>query len=279
MMTKKICVILAAAAVAVVMCFSGCGSQAGSGTSVVSSAPKISKDDIKWSVRSGSEDGYPRVVFTFQNNTKYDITSFNVDFKVKKGVTAKQLNQFGTLKEKAKTQEEKITDMTFEAGTTDYVEAGGKSKEQECGLDGTIQCFTEFDAYDLFEPDKMTVSYIAHNRIYTAYYDYANKEMSYDDDSKKAFSWSDCKMAKLLPRPKAKLVTVSLEGDGEFSADIYAADEETFENYLKACKEKGFTKDMISAYDTYSADDKNGNSLSLAFDSDNDDIAINVLAK
>jgi len=66
----------------------------------------------------------------------------------------------------------------------------------------------------------------------------------------------------------------------DFLADIYAADGNLYKTYLKACKEKGFTKNISSDSDWYySADDKDGNELELVFDSDNDDIQISLMPK
>lgn len=83
---------------------------------------------------------------------------------------------------------------------------------------------------------------------------------------------SDSKLASMLPEGK-------IENDNAtyFSAKVYKTSQEDFNDYVKACKKKGFKVDYDSSDDSYDAENKKGYELSLDYNWDNlDDMSITL---
>lgn len=276
---KKIAIVLMIAAFTFAMTACG-GSDDGSGGSDGSgnsgSSPKFDFGDIEWSVESGKNDGYDVVRFGYVNNSEYDISGFHLDFKLKDDVTEDDVNGYEELKKKAKDMEEEPTELTISANTTKYVPAGEEFKNGICNLDGTVQYFTDYDAYELFEPETMTIEYISGNKIHTAYYDYEKQKVSYDEPET-AYKWSDSELAKKLPKPETKIVVPGFDDEDSFSADIYCADEDVYNNYIDACKEKGFDKNIDTNNEwMWDAENKEGDKLSLIFQEEDDHLSVHL---
>lgn len=100
--------------------------------------------------------------------------------------------------------------------------------------------------------------------------------MTYDDESKTAYSWGSGKLAKLLPEPDAKLVNVSSDDKDIFTASIYNATDDVYKSYIDACKTKGFNKDIYSSSILWEATNKDGIQVSLSYDSDDNEIGISM---
>lgn len=267
--------VLACLCALMVLCCSGCGSgsesgdgENGQGAGADSgSAPKFDFSGIEWSVDSGVIDGYRVVMFNYNNNTDYDIAELSLEFKLRGDVTEEEVNKFSELKEKAKNMEKEPTELTIEAWAKPIVESGGSANDIPMQLDGTIEYFTTYDAYELFEPDMMTAYYIKGNKIYTAYYDYSTQETSYDSDVIDAYGWSDSEIAGLLPKPDARIAVVQYDDESRFRVDIHGVGKEFYEDYIAKCKEKGFTKNVDDDSDwIWRAEDKAGNELEISVD-------------
>lgn len=256
--------------------FSACGDKSSDSDSNSSSSPKFDFGNIEWNVESGMKDGYKVVKFGYSNNSDYDIVFFGLDFKLKDDVTADEVNEYKELKEKAKDMEEEPTDLTISANTTKYVPAGEKFENGTCNLDGTVQSFTDYDAYDLFEPETMTINYISGNKIHTAYYDYKKGKVSYDEPMT-AYKWSDSELAKKLPKPTTKIVVPGFDDKDSFSADIFCADEDVYNEYIDACKKKGFNKNIDTNNDwNWDAENKEGDKLSLIYISEDGKVSVHL---
>lgn len=239
------------------------GGEAGGGSAGV---PKFDFSGIEWSVGSGVTDGYRTVMFSYDNGSEYDIAELSLKYKLKADVTDEEIKAFDELTEKAKNQEEELSELTIEAWAERIVESGGSAENIPMQLDGTVEYFNTYDAYDLFEPDIMTVIYIKGDKLYTAYYDYSNQETSYDEDVMDAYTWSDSDLAKLLPKPDAAIVAVSYDDEKRFHATIYGVSKDFYEDYIKQCKEKGFTKNVNDDSDwSWWAEDENGNKVDMIF--------------
>lgn len=257
--------------------FAGCGG-GGSDKDESGGVPEFDFGKIEWNVDSGYKNGNEIVKFGYDNNSEYDITSFGIEFKIKDDVTEDEIAEHKELKEKAKDQEEELDELTMDATTTKYVKAGGSFDKGECTLDGTIQLFTDYDAYDLFEPDKMTISYLSGGKIYTAYYNYEKKKTSYDEEVLDAYKWSDSKLAKLLPKPDAKIAIPDMDDKESFTVKIYGINQDFYESYIKECKEKGFNKEEDKNDELWSAKDKEGNNLELVFSKNDDCVSLYLYA-
>lgn len=79
------------------------------------------------------------------------------------------------------------------------------------------------------------------------------------------FKWPDSEIAKLLPVPKSDYGVVDWENSDGFVANIANTSVEDFNEYISACKEKGFTVDYQAGDDFYYANDEGGNKLALNY--------------
>lgn len=227
--------------------FTGCGSQDTTGSQKQESSvedtaePMPSIDDIQYEMKSGVVDGNRVPVMNITNNSEYDFVEFDVDYKVKEGVTKKQLRKSEDLVEKAKSMDHKLMEITVSGGTEKVVKAGTSVKNQRCFMDGTIEYFRDVKAIDFFEPDILKVSYVAGDKIYTAYYDYAGEEMSLDGDVVDKCTWPDNELAKMIPKPEAEIIAPGYDDEDLFTATVYDADKSEYDAYVKKCREAGFT--------------------------------------
>lgn len=266
-----VCVCIIAA-----MCLGGCGEGSGSDGGS-SNAPKFDFGCIEWGVGTSVIEGDRVVTFGYDNNSDYDIAELSLEYKLKDDVTEEEIAKYSELKEKAENMEEELSDLTISVRVDNIVEAGGSVSDIPMNLDKTIQYYTEYDAYDLFEPDIMTVLYFKGNDIYTAYYDYKSQETSYSDEVLKAFTWSDSELAKKLPKSDARIAIVGFDDETRFHVNTYGVTKEKYEEYIGQCKEAGFTKNIDNDVDwNWEAEDAEGNKVDLIYDSSSDELSIAI---
>lgn len=84
----------------------------------------------------------------------------------------------------------------------------------------------------------------------------------------KLLKWSESDLAKLLPKPEYKYGEIKTDNNKEFFADIQQVSIEDYSKYEKLCIEKGFSVEAKKEENSYSAKNKNGDSLSISFDDD-----------
>lgn len=282
---KKI--LFTAASVLLMMGFllAGCGSSGGASESGAdtgggdvetsdSGTPSIDLSQIDWNVESGIVDGYRCVVFGYTNNTDYEVVDFELDFKVRDGVTNEELEQYSELKEKAEDMEHDIGEITFSAMTSKCVAPGGSIDGQPCNLDGTIQYYTDFDSYEVFEPDKMTVGLASGGKLYGAYYDFSSQKTTVDDDVIDAYTWSNSALAKTLPKPEVRYLIMKSDDEDYLSAEAYGVSKETYEDYVNACKAKGYDQKVDESGSSFSAENADGVTLDVSYYSSDDQMSI-----
>lgn len=91
----------------------------------------------------------------------------------------------------------------------------------------------------------------------------------YDDASSYSdIKWPDSKLASMLPTPKSTYGEITLDSSDSLSVDIAKTESADFKEYVKQCKSKGFTVDYTNMDGYYSADNKDGYSLTLSYDED-----------
>lgn len=276
---KGICLSLLIVVLAIILAACSGGNSEQGGEKKSAGAGKFDFSGIAWGVKNGLVEGDRIPVFGYENNTGYDITEFNLSFKVKDDASEEDVTAFDSLKEKAKDMEEEPLELTIDATTNRYVKSGEKVENLPINLDGTIQYFTEYDAYELFEPDKLSVVYIDGNELYNAYYDYLNEETTVEDTGEKAYTWSSSELAKKLPKPDSPIVVVSYDEENLFSAEIYAADKDFYNTYKKLCQEKGFSKNGDDESWIWNSENKEGNKLTLIFDENDQTVSISLNKK
>lgn len=113
-------------------------------------------------------------------------------------------------------------------------------------------------------------SFCAYNdkgyKLSLSYYDY-NSEMHINLDSAmemETITWPDSGMAKLLPVPKSTTGKIYSNDEDGFSVYIGNTTIDDYNDYVKACEEKGFTVDAQKKDKTFSA--KNADSYKLTVD-------------
>jgi len=255
-------------------CGSGSGSDGGGG-GVLPSTPDVDLSQVDWTVESGIINGYRTVVFGYTNNTEYEFVDFDLEFKTKDDVTDEQLEAYSELKEKASDMEHPINEITMEAITHKVVPAGESVKGCACTLDGTIEYYSDFDSYDVFEPDMMTVVVASGDKLYAAYYDFASGETTVDEDGENAYTWPSSELAKAVPQPEVSYLT-SNDYDDSFYANAYGVSKDAFKAYVETCKSKGFDQNVDEDDDSFSADNGDGISIDIDYGSDDDEMAISV---
>lgn len=97
----------------------------------------------------------------------------------------------------------------------------------------------------------------------------------YESEKFTTIKWPDSKLAQLLPTPESTVGAIELETDDSLTVLIGNTTDEQYNQYLDACKEKGFTKDKYQTSGTdenphYSAENKDGYSLTLEYYKDDD---------
>lgn len=78
--------------------------------------------------------------------------------------------------------------------------------------------------------------------------------------------WPTGKAGRALPEPKSKLGKFVYENDDNFSVYIGNTSKSDYNNYVKACSEKGFNVDYSKYDNSYSAKNAEGFKLSLRFE-------------
>lgn len=78
------------------------------------------------------------------------------------------------------------------------------------------------------------------------------------------FEWPDTDIAKLLPKPTSNNGKMVVERDDYFNVYVYGSKDD-YKDYIKKCKKKGFDVDHYSSEIMYTADNKEGYSLSITY--------------
>lgn len=81
--------------------------------------------------------------------------------------------------------------------------------------------------------------------------------------------WPTSGIAAKLPKPESTKGEIESEREDYFRVNVAETSKEAFNKYVDAVKAKGFTVDYSSSDDRYSADDKEGNSVSIYFEDGN----------
>lgn len=91
-------------------------------------------------------------------------------------------------------------------------------------------------------------------------------------------AWPATDLAARIPEADAKYGSVNYSTDDELSITAEDYDEAKFQDYVRACKEKGFTVDAENQTSSYSAADSEGYVLELEYYSDDMHIRLNAPA-
>ncbi len=98
----------------------------------------------------------------------------------------------------------------------------------------------------------------------------------HEDKNVERINWSELNMGEVIPEPDLKLGNINSNSDDYLVVEIDNMSLEQYKDYVKACKEKGFTVDSeqtSSSYDTYN---KEGYKLSLDYRDSIDQLRISL---
>lgn len=103
------------------------------------------------------------------------------------------------------------------------------------------------------------------------YSDYSKEITIYVDApmEMKKIEWPSGTAGKMLPAPKSNIGNFSYEYDDHFHVYIGETSLQDYNNYVKACSDKGFTVDYQKGDNYYYADNNEGYHLSLNYEGNN----------
>lgn len=102
------------------------------------------------------------------------------------------------------------------------------------------------------------------------------KKYSTEDKTEKAVQWSNYDIGNEVDKPEAEMIKVDLDDEDLFKFDVCGMSKDQYDQYVDACKEKGFTDEKNQKDDRYSANNEQGYSITLEYDYDDYEIEVRV---
>ena len=232
----------------------------------------IKIEDIDWNVDEGIINGRRYVLLDYTNNTDYAISSFEITFNEKDDLTDEEKeNFFENVVEKFQLSNDDIAqlkeeDISMHTETNQIVNPGESVKNVYCFYYNGSYYVKKINYYNMVEPDIATIKYIKDDKIYTTYYDFVSKKYSNDDETEVAYRWSKTDLGDKIPKPEVKVVEVEIDNDSTFMFEGYSMSSEQFDAYVEQCQDLGFTVDIDSDKESYSADNTEGYSVDLYYE-------------
>lgn len=277
---KKVKLFVVLFVVAMIMgAFCACGSgEASSSNDAGKDSIKI--EDIDWTVEEGVIDGGRYILLNYTNNSNYTISSFEMTFKEKLGVTDEEKEHFfAYVKDEFDPSDEELEELKKEsfsmhAGSEKIVKPGESSKGVHCYYYEGYYYVTDINFPDLVEPDIATIKYIDGDKSYTIYYDFVSKKYSKIDEIGLVYQWSKTSLGDRIPKIEAEIVEVELDDEDLFMFDAYGVSLDLFESYTNQCREAGFVSNVVNYEGYYTATDSDGYSIDLYYESEDDSISV-----
>lgn len=243
----------------------------------------IEIEDIDWKVEKGIYDDRRDLMFSYTNNSNYDILDFSIDFVLKPDLSDDEIKLLKKIKGLDDQTNEDFRKIEVEAPSVGYknilTETGTKLSPQPCWIYGkhtlSEEETIELGLYDLMVPDVANIKYISEDKIYDVYYDFKNDSYT-EKEVTKAFSWSEKKLASLLPKPDLEVGVIDTDYENYYNFEGYGVDDLFFNDYVNKCKEKGFTVDPASNTDYYYADNADGYNARVDYDKKSKSISISI---
>lgn len=85
-------------------------------------------------------------------------------------------------------------------------------------------------------------------------------------ETAKEYRWPTSTLAKSLPLPESKYGEIVSDAEDSFEINVFKVSQSQFADYMDACKKNGYTVDYYATDDSYDAENKDGNDLSLSYD-------------
>lgn len=228
----------------------------------------IKLEDIELTVEEGFWHDERKPVFTYTNNSDFDIIAVDVEFSQKEDVTDEQrATVFAEFMEDEFYKDDDFAEYTIDAAKEQLVERGETSSEAAIYLNNTGRMFEDASYYELFEPSMIQVMYLGGDgKIYLEYIDFlTGKTKDASQGGKDAQMWSDSDLGKRMPKLEApvRIVTTDDEEDLWFEAMGLTIDD--YNAYVDQLKEAGYDQIDYEDDDEFRAHDKDGYEASATF--------------
>ena len=244
-----------------------------------SDLPKgISMDDLVWVAEGGIWEGNRFLLLSLENRSPYTVLNFKITFQEKSGLSEEQKTEYFTdMKEELRIDENdpdsmdlfvrmKKEKITISGEIKQLLHTGESAEAVRCIYPNRYDYVQKGYQIELVDPDIATVRYLDGDQICTVYYDFANKKYTKENKTIPAVSWAVKGAKDMLPQPEAEVILVDDDSNDSFSCDIYGQTEEQYIAYVEACKAAGFNKYLIEYDDYFSADNADGNDLTVSYD-------------
>ncbi len=229
------------------------------------SVEDLSIDDFEWETYPSVCDGDDCYVASLTNNSNYDITSVNLYYKVKDGVSDEELSVYNDFMEEGK--DYSLEDYAERYGVDYsprniilfyeddiYIESGKESftnSEFLVGIanDWSLYYYATEEQFELMEPKELRVSLVNNNKLQYADYDFDTKTWELEEGTNVVDIWSKTDIAKELPKPKGTHFVVHTDKDDKYVLTSYGIENESmYKDYVEELKAAGFEEKYYSGY-------------------------------
>ena len=265
------------------------------GKARTSASPKkesFTMEDITWSVDENIVDGSRTVTLEYTNNTPFPVVSLEIEFTEREDLTEEEREAFfaSLLKLLAsqglydeddleEVEELKAMSISIHAESERLSRPGEAVRNIPCYYYHGYYKVAKLSHLEATEPDIAAVCYVKDGRIHTCYYDYHSGKLSEEEQTDPAVFWPEGTLTEKLPRPDSEVIIKnSYREDGYFSFDALGFSKDGFEAYAAKCREMGYSVDVWSNDDYFSAENEEGYSLRVSYDEDEWSICVNLNA-
>lgn len=257
------------------LCMVGCSKESGKTTNEVGKDAKQSvffqAKDLEWEFSTAILDGKRAAIANVKNNSDQSIVDLDLKFKFKEDVTEEQKEAYyKKIGEMLNVSDEYLKQIK-QCSTMMRIDYDGlikaKSETNNIPLYYCEGLFTVKDKKqsDLMEADFMILTFINDGKLYEMSYDFISDSSSIQDLETEANQWKKTKHTEMLPTPKAEYVIEMSDDEDGCSYDVYGVEKTDVKEYIKACKEKGFTKDVVDDDIRFHAINEQGYEVSIMY--------------
>lgn len=278
-MRKNMATVVSVMALSGVLGLSGCGNVAVTGSSdPVRATPiknskagksdSIKADDIELTVEEGFWYDERQPVFTFTNNSDFDIITVDIDFSQKADMTDEQRAQvFAEFMSNEFYQDDDFTTYVLSSYKEQLVPSGETSLEAEVTFNNTGRALKDISFFDWFEPSIMKVAYLGGDgKMYLEYIDFkTGKTKDASKGGKDAVMWSDSDLAKRIPKIDAPVCLVTTDDEDGFWFETLGMTIDDYGAYVEKLKEMGYDQVDYEDDDEFRAHDKDGYEATASF--------------
>ena len=219
------------------------------------------------------------------NNSKFDLLAVEIDYKVKDDASDSDLGVYDNFMNDHADwfdDDETARDITLIGSKQQLIKKGEQINQVKLRIGMGNDYWYDNpnnNQFNLMEPDQLQLGIIKDNILYVAYYDFKNESWKIDETTKEMNTWSKNEFAKDLEKPVCDyyLTTSDLDDEDDIDYTVYGTTKEYFKEYVEKIKSNGFTVNASESFDTYfTADDKNGNSVSIDYDEETNLFEVNI---